>query len=798
MKLLKKILTSVAVIIVVLVMVVLIMVNRLQTVAVPIYDGETILEGLVSEVTVYRDERGLPHIYAENEHDLYIVTGYIMAQERLWQMDLIRRATTGRLSEIFGEDYVDTDLFLRSLKMTEKSAMVIDSCNDEVINCVQWFADGVNRYIDDAGKHLPPEFRILGYKPDMWTLENTVNIIGYMGWDLAGGNLSGDIYLYRLMKEIGEEKAALLVPYTDFTGTPVYPGFSLDESHFDALAAIPGYEKQLAGLGIYSFYGSNNWVVSGERSETGKPLFSNDMHLGLSSPGIWIQMHHVIPGKLNVTGVLVPGEPFIVAGHNDNIAWGMTNLTVDDIDLFAETINPENPDQYLFNGEWRDMEVRQEKIAVKKGEERILPLKFTHRGPIISGFRNINDVELSMKWSGYDMSNEISAVYKLNRAGNWSDFREAIRDFGSISQNFAYADIEGNIGLHVGGGIAIREGYGTMIRPGETDQYDWKGYLDQDQLPYSFNPASGSVSSANNKTVDKSYPYYIGAYFSVPYRINRIRQMLDEREIFTIDDFKSMITDRHSDYAMKLVPLILDAMEGKDDLAKEEAEMLGDLKRWDYDMSPDLITPTFFEYYRKNLARNLLKDDIGDLYNEIYGTVRDYYLYRLITEGRDLFVDNADTPEIEDFNMIARLSFSETIAELTSVYGDKTGWLWGDIHKFSAAHPLSSVKVLDRLLNLNSDYYRVGGSNHTVSPYSYSGQFVVDHGASERHIFNTADWDNSYTVIPTGISGIPGSEFYLSQTETYCNDRFYKEPFSPEAVETAARYRMVFKNGKQK
>ncbi|MEZ4999384.1 MAG: penicillin acylase family protein [Bacteroidales bacterium] len=478
------------------------------------------------------------------------------------------------------------------------------------------------------------------------------------------------------------------------------------------------------------------------------------------------------------------------------MAWGMTNLTVDDVDLFVETINPDNNNQYLFNGEWKDMEVREEKITTKKGDVITLPLRFTHRGPIISGFRNINDVELSMRWSGYDKSNEITAVYKLDRATDWEDFRDALKDFNSVSQNFIYADTHGNIGLQVGGGVPIRKGYGTMVRPGETDEYDWTGYVDKDLLPNSYNPESGSVSSANNKTVDENYPYYIGAYFSVPYRINRIRQMLDGKEVFSLEDFKMMIVDRHSDYCMKLVPLLLEAMEGESDLSAVETEVLDQLVNWDYEMGVDLITPTFFEYFKEKLARNLLADDIGDLYNSIYGTVRDYYLYSLMTDNRDLFVDDILTEEKENFNDIARRSFSETIEELTMKYGDTSGWLWGDIHRFTAAHPLSSVKILDRVFHLNSDSYRVGGSNHTVSPYSYSAGFVVDHGASERHIFNTADWDQSYTVIPTGISGVPASEFYLSQTATYCDDKFYMEPFSAAAVEKAARYTMIFKPAK--
>jgi penicillin amidase len=439
------------------------------------------------------------------------------------------------------------------------------------------------------------------------------------------------------------------------------------------------------------------------------------------------------------------------------------------------------------------MEIREERISVKKGEDHLKKLKFTHRGPIISSFRGVDDVELSMRWSGYDLSNEISAVYNLNRAENWTQFKEAIKGFNSVSQNIIYADTEGNIGLHVAGGIAIRKGYGTMIRPGDTDEYDWKGYLTQEELPFIYNPESGEVSSANNKTVDDTYPYYIGAYYSVPYRINRVRQMLGEKEILNIDDFKEMITDRHSDYAMKLVPFLINAMEGNESIGATEKELLARMAEWDYNMAPDLVAPTVFEYFKKNLASRLLKDDIGDLYSVIYGTVRDHYLYRLMTEDRTLFVDDITTPEIETLQDIIAQAFSETVDEMVSKYGDISGMVWGDIHQFSAIHPLGTVSMLDKLFNLNSDYYRVGGSNHTVSPYSYSGNFLVDHGASERHIFDPSNWDNSLTVIPTGTSGVPSSEFYLSQTESYCNDMFYREPFSEDAVREDARFRVIFK-----
>ena len=762
--------------------------------AVPKYEGEIVAEGLSDAVTIYRDERGMPHIYAGNEKDLYFAVGFVMAQERLWQMDLIRRATRGRLSEIFGKDYVQTDLFLRSLDMTTKSKMILSNVDPEILLCLNAYADGVNSFINSSGKRLPPEFRILGYKPDPWKLEDIANIIGYMGWDLASGNLSADIFNHRLIKKLGAEKAAELIPTWQTDNTYAFPDFHLDEEKFDeALNFITSMEK-LGDLGIVSFSGSNNWAVSGKRTETGKPILSNDMHLGLSSPGIWIQIHEVIPGKLNVTGVAVPGQPFIVAGHNERIAWGMTNLSVDDIDLFAEKINPENHDQYFFNGQWKDLAVREEIIKIKGEEADTFQLKFTHRGPIISELRKVDDAALSMRWSGYDKSDEIKSVYLLNRANNWDGFRYSLSFFRSISQNFAYADVDGNIGLNTGGGVAIRKGSGSLIRNGETDEYDWKGYVPFDQLPFSFNPENGHVSSANNKTVDDSYPYYIGTGFALPYRINRIRQILDEKEILGIEDFKNMLLDQHSDYAALLTPFILQLQNRKDELTEQESEALDLLSNWDYDMNAGMAAPSVFEFFRISFIKNLLSDEIGDMFDQLPHHPKDYYIYRILKTGPDDWVDNKGTPAKETLDDILITSFKDCISALSEGYGTShEGWKWGNIHKISMDHPLGTVKLLDRLFGFNSDLMPVGGSNHTVSPYSFGAGFKVNHGASERHIFNTADWDESFTIIPTGESGVPASEFYLSQFKNYLEGKFYKDAFSEDAVKSSAKYRLILK-----
>lgn len=796
MKTLKTILISLLVLVIVVIIGGLVIVSGIKRGAIPQLKGELLISGLGSDVTVYRDERGMPHIYAANEHDLYFSTGYVMAQERLWQMDLIRRATTGRLSEIFGESYVKTDLFLRSLDMTTKSKMVLSSEDTIVIECMKAYTDGVNAYISSAGKRLPPEFRILGYKPDPWKLEDIANIIGYMGWDLASGNLSADIFNYRLFQKLGYEKACSLIPDNKAVTSTAFPDFRLNEAALKNAQDFISSTDKLQALGIVSFAGSNNWAVSGKRTETGKPVLSNDMHLGLNAPGIWIQMHQVIPGKLNVTGVAVPGEPFIVAGHNEKIAWGMTNLMVDDIDLFAEKINPDNPNQYFFNNELKNMVVREEIIKIKGGSADTLKISFTHRGPLVSEYKGITDAALSMRWSGYDPSDELKTVFMLNRASNWEEFRTAISYFKSISQNFAYADVDGNIGLNTGGGIPVRKGYGSIIRNGATDEFDWKGYVPFDQLPTIYNPEKGYVSSANNKTVSEEYPYYISFRFYPPHRINRIRQMLDEKEIFGIEDFKRMITDQHSSYAALLTPHILRLKEKQPAMNPAEAASLSLMAEWDYDMNANLVAPTIFEYFRKSFSKNLLADELGDLFNQLPGSINDYYIYRILQIGPDEWVDDINTPQKENLDDIVQRSFTECVKLLSDTYGaDQNKWTWGSIHKITLEHPMGKVKILAKIFGLNSPEYGIGGSNHTVCPYTYADGFKVTDGASERHIFNTANWDESYTVIPTGVSGVPASEFYLSQTKSYLEGKFYKDAFSQGAVKAGAKYTLLLKPG---
>jgi penicillin amidase len=753
-------------------LIVIILVSLLRKAGLPDLSGDEKITGIVSDVRVIRDERGVPHIYASNTHDLYFITGYITAEERLWQMDMVRHATQGRLSELFKRDMTDTDYFLRALGMADKSKMLLDKEDPAVMETLMAYSDGVNAWITERGKKLPLEFRVLGYRPEPWTPTDIANIIGFIGWDLASVNLSDEINNYKLTEKLGPEKASELIPDWNLVDEVVYPDFKLSEEEMQHALSLIGSMKQAEEAGFYTFTGSNNWAVSGTRSETGKPILSNDMHMGLSVPGNWIQMHQVIPGELDVTGVVFPGEPYVIAGHNERIAWGMTNLNVDDIDLFVETVDSSG-NNYLHNGEWLPFRNREEIIKISKDSSQTRVIKYSHHGPVISDMRGLKDVVLTMRWSGFDFSDEIRAVYLLNRAKTWDDFRDALSNFRSISQNFVYVDVDGNIGMQAGGGIPVRKGTGILPHRGDTDEFEWKGYVPFNLMPSSYNPAGGFVSSANERTVFSGYPFFISGDFAMPYRIMRIREMAAAKEILGVEDFKRMVTDDHSAYAAMLIPVILRAADKITDRDEDEGKALDALREWDYDMDASMIAPTLFEFIRMALARNIMSDELKDLYGSSLGRQHDFYIYRMVKEGPDEWVDNVNTPEKETMDDIIALSFRDAVDTLKARHGSYgNSWKWGKIHTMTFRHPLGSIKILNMLFRLNSKTYNARGSYHTVEAFAFNEDFESNHGASERHIFNTADWDKSLTIISTGTSGIPGSPFYLSQTERYMNNQF--------------------------
>lgn len=786
MKKLSRVLLITFLVLVVLVGLAFLALNHISRRALPDYNKNISLSGLKAEVKVIRDERAVPHVFASNTHDLYMVTGYLMAQDRLWQMDLLRRVTLGRLSEIFGADMVETDQLLRALRMSEKSHLVLDSLDPAMKSDIEAFASGINQYITQMGKKLPPEYTILGYQPEPWQAVHTVNLIGYMAWDLAG-SWQNEVALHKLRSVMPEEKWLQLLPDMKFQTTKVYP----DAGSFALLEA----SNKLADLGIEVRNGSNNWAVSGHRTQSGKAMLANDMHLGFGLPGIWYQIHQIVEGQFSVSGVALPGAPAVITGHNEHIAWGMTNLYVDEMDFFAETLNQEGS-HYRFNNEWLPLQIRSEKIAIKGGDTVLVTNAFTHRGPIISGFKQVKGEHLSMRWTGNDYSNELRTILLLNRARNWSDFRDAVRTFGAVAQNIVYADKEGNIGLQVTGNVPLRKaGNAIFVYPGDTDAYDWVGSVPFEELPFEYNPARGYVSSANNRTTGSDYPYYIGYWYDNSARIDRIRFMIESQEQLDVEAFMNMHMDQTTAFAPSFISKMIPVLKGSSDISPMAANTIALLEEWDFSMSADAAQPAIFDNFYKHFMTNLLKDETGDAFTELGGGLLRHIFVQTFENPSSSLIDNINTPGHEDFDALVLQSYEGAIAELTEKLGPKpTEWKWGDVHKLTLNHPMGRVKILDKLLGLNKGPFSVGGSFHTVNPmgYSFHKNFNVTHGASQRHIYNTGDWSQSFTIIPTGTSGIPASKYYASQREMFLRGEYFREPWLPAEVEDAARYKTTF------
>ncbi len=770
--------------------------------ALPDYNKSIVLSGLGAEVSVSRDSFAIPHILAASEYDAYRATGYLMAQDRLWQMDLLRRLTTGRLSEIFGKDLVTADQLFRSLRFIEKSHMVIDSCSTEVVQCLQAFADGINQYITENTDKLPVEFTILGYKPEPWEPIHSANLIGYMSWGLTMA-WQTEVVLYKAGELVDEAHVKELIPDMKMQQLYVHQD-SLLPTGSDFVSELDHIDRIIKDLGLQVLQASNNWVVSGAKSKTGKPILANDMHLELNAPGIWYQIHQEVPGKLNVTGVALPGQPFVICGHNERIAWGMTNVMLDDMDFYVETLSKEDSSLYKLDGKWLPLETKKEIIYTKEGDTVVRYNRFTHRGPVISSFKGIKNKVVSMRWIGNSFSNEIASIYAFNRAGNWNEFRDAAKSFIAISQNIAYADVDGNIGMQTVGGVPIRKGNPVLFAAGDTSLNDWTSLIPFEELPVTFNPKCGYIASANNRTIGDNYPYYISCWFDLPFRYEAIVENLTAKDKLGVEDFMKIQSDQNSRYAKKMTPILISSLEEcKAEMTEMEIAALDQLKNWGFSMPVYSIASTIFEQTYIELTRAIFEDELGP---EVYKKFIDqdlmptYLIDGLIVKKESLWCDNVKTPnKKETFKDNINEAFKAAVVILNNRLGNEVNaWDWGKVHTLTLMHPLGKVKVLDRAFNLNKGPFPVGGSYHTVSPYSFpfDTPFLSNHGSSHRHIFTVGDWDNSLTVIPTGQSGIPASDFYCDQTKMYLDYKYHKDPFSQGSVAKIKMFEMKFQTGK--
>jgi penicillin amidase len=768
----------------------------------PQTDGTVSVSGLSREVQIIRDEYGVPHIVADSEEDAYFAVGYVHAQDRLWQMELIRRAGMGRLAEALGEPALKIDRMFRTLGLLKHAQTLSAQLDARTRTLLERYAAGVNAVIASQKGKYPVEFDVLNIVPTPWQVEHTIVISRLMGWELNHARWV-DLLLAELVERFGETKAAEIFPYWDKDGPLIIPdqlrGKSIAAALEPLLQADAAYRSLVGAPGFSG--GSNAWVVSGSKSITGKPILANDPHLILTAPARWYELHVLAPG-LDVAGATLAGVPFVVIGRNSNIAWGVTNAMVDDEDFYVEVVDSlEHPTRYRFNNGWRPMLREVDTILVKGGNPVFLTIYRTHRGPIVNRFEPAAQFAtrlISMRWTGHEISNEAKAFYLINKATNWKEFREALRHFALPAQNFVYADADGNIGYRTGGLLPVRTKKGpTLPYPGSTDEYDWKGFVPFERMPELVNPPEGFIVTANNKIISDAYPYHISHHWEPPWRAERINEVLRSQERFAVEDFQRLQADVESPHAREIVPLILRAFERGDSLNRETQEALTYLRNWDYRMTPTDVATSVFQAFFVNVVRNTFRDEMGERLAALYDTLASVPMTvttRLLKEGTSSWFDNINTPQRETRDDIIRQSFEGALNELKGMLGGELKeWRWGRLHKVEFGHVFGEVPVLKSIFTVGP--YQTPGSHSTVwkGDFRLARPFINHVGPSTRQIFDLADPNNTRAVTPPGQSGQVFQRHYKDQISLWLEGAYRTMPMARERFEQMAAHRLILR-----
>lgn len=759
--------------------------------ALPQTSGELILPGLKENAEIIRDDYGIPHIYAKNEPDLYFALGYAMAQDRLWEMEFFRRLGQGRLSELFGHDFVKADRYFRMLT----AAGVKKEISPESAFTLRSFAKGVNAYIEDHEDRPPIEFKLLGYKPEPWKADDYLAILKVVNWALSRG-WRVDLTAGEILKKVGEKRLRDAFPVWPDDAPLIIPGESKGPARIsNPTTQIARLVERLTPLPASS--ASNNWVISGERSLTGRPILANDTHLALTNPSFWWEVHLVCPG-INVYGFALPGAPGVPIGHNLHVAWGITNVMVDDVDFYIEKINPENPRQYRYKDHWEEMEVVKERIRVKGKDPVKTEILLTRHGPIVTDVKAGPDEEvISARWSFNEGLQPAHAAYLLVRAKDIHGVKEALRYWELPGQNFVFADTRGNIGYWCCATIPIRlKGDGLLPMPGWTGEYGWKGYVPFEKRPHLLNPGGGIIATANNKVAGKGYPYFISRYWEPPDRITRIQELLKVKDKFSVDDFKRIQQDLYCPLASELTPKMLKALEraATADQANQAIEILS---RWDFKMGKGSPGAALFEVTCRRMMDNIFKDELGDdLFERYLKTVTfpPRAIRRMIQNGSSPWFDNVNTPKKEGLGEIIALSLGQALSELRQSSGDDPEkWAWGHLHTLTFEHVLGKKRPLNYIFNLGP--FPVGGSLLTVNKksYPYEMPYQSNHGASMRMIVDLSNMGNSLHVLPTGESGQLKSPHFEDQIDLYLNGRYHKAWIQQGEIDKHSQGRLVLK-----
>jgi len=763
----------------------------------PEVDGTVEVEGLQAEVTVMRDAWGIPHIYASTTHDLFFAQGYVHAQDRFWQMEFWRRIGSGRLSEVLGESALEQDRFIRTVGWHRAAQRDLEVMEEETRAALEDYAAGVNAYIANHQGRLGLEFTVLGltgtrFEIEPWTPLDSVSWTKVMAWNLSG-NREAELVRAHIADHLGTPAIDELVP----PYSKEYPVIVSDPPPAAALRSVPEVALETFAMGDGEHLGSNNWVIAGERTESGMPLLANDPHLGIQMPSIWyeIGLHCEPVGPdcpYNVVGASFASSLGVIIGHNDQIAWGVTNLGPDVQDLFIEKINPEHPNQYEFQGEWRDMEIVREEIRVAGREEAVVvDVRLTHHGPIINDVAGGTEEAwafgwqpLALSWTALQPGTSVKSILLLDRADDWEAFREALSYWDVPSQNFVYADREGNIGYQAPGRIPIRAaGDGTRPVPGWTGEYEWVDTIPFDALPRSFNPPEGYIVTANNAVVDSDYPYLITQDWAPGYRACRICELIESDSSLSIDDVRAIQADCASVWAREVVPYVTALSPDQPQLA----EAVDLLRAWDGRATWESAGAALFEVFRLHLIDATVADELGeDLLADARASVMNALL-NLLPDQASVWFDDVTTPETETRDDILLQALQEALTDLTDLQGSNMEkWRWGDLHTASFENQSlgqCGIGLVESLFNRGP--FPVDGTLATVNQgdYSMSDPYAVRTIASYRQIIDLDDLTRSVSMHTTGQSGHPFHRHYDDMIGSWRDVEYHPMLWESEAVQ---------------
>ena len=754
--------------------------------------GATIrLAVLGAPVEIVYDTYDIPHIYGRSVGDIYRALGYVHASERLWQMEILRRRASGTLAELLGSDQLESDKLVRKLgiRRTAEEALRSGIDGPDVPRWLAAYSEGVNaRLAELRSAGLPDDFTKRGIVPAPWQPTDSAAFMKYMGWDQSGTD--ADLWLGMMTGALGADAVAELWPldrpYEVSTipaegATAKAPVISADvralpslgRHGLDARESLELMRRLAAAAENASgpAFGSNNWVISGARSTTGKPILANDPHLGLTIPSLWYTVHLVAPG-LNVTGVTFPGQPFVTLGHNDRIAWGFTNLQSDAVDYFIETPDPKDPNKYLHRRESKPFAERKETIRVRGAAPVELTIRSTVHGPV----EQVGDKLVALAWTGLEPTREARAISGLNRALGLDDFLTAMSFLDTPPLNVVYADVDGNIAMVPWGNLPLRaRGLGRVPVDGASGEYDWVGLIPRSELPISINPPRGYLASANGRPTPAGYPHYLGWMWDASYRTRRINDLLAGARKLSFADFQRFQFDAHDKAAEVFTPVLLGALHGQK-ASREEEAALAALRGWDFVCTPDSIAPTvfarWFERYRKAVwqdewtTRGIEQPEgswgfSGDNQREPALEVLEY----LTRESpQSIWFDDRTTPQRETRDDVLRSSFRTAVADLVERLGrDPKRWTWGPRNRLEL-QALSEEPAFAR-----------GGQELHGGPFTLNPGGNGDHvsgGASWRQLVDLGDLGTSIGVYPGGQSGDPASPHYDDQIPLWASGRY--------------------------